>query len=768
MHTFFLNTSGQQIDNVSDLLEIELENKKLVILDCPFDTWDSREDGFRSCAVRMGNLIDDYEELSGEYQLVIYVDLISDQTYSAIPQVGTRGQEICSCLEALHAYYEDLICDTLLNELEDAGRLPLRTVILFEENLNPNRQVDRNDAVKNGIREYCRGFLGLPSEEALNGLFAERPALADEAGTEEFLGALRPLCTPGLDGQPLERYGEELDTFLKERRAGNPEAYRQLLEKVGSHSKRHSFVRVLFLTNRRGRSANKMERARRGVRLCCYLIRVTGGEGAEERLVPELDWNEVLLRLKKAKLKFGEQHRYTENLSANYTELEMAPTLYRYNREMFGLDESGHVSRELTVREVEKVRGETKKKGGETDEEPMIRADKMTVVEKENAPTRMLPGYRAVDPETGLKKEAAKKAKGRERGKDDGEKERTPKGRELAAAYEKRALALREDHTEYLKRVAAHVLDTMSDYAGKSAENSPAILRKRSVGIAEEDFRGPETDYRYAVPVKEPETDKFTKVKDFSENAYETVLQKYLEFCVGRALAVTDIKELCDAFLTKLYGIAKSLEKAKTVLLGLLAALFLLLIPFPLIQWPAITQNVVTVAVALGSFLAPFALLLAAFGIAVSAQKKKMRKEWQKFRAQADDVMRDNRTAVEQYDQLLAEYIPALRWTYEYRLDVAFYEDCCKLARAKIAHHMEKTHGRTVAVANLIQDLEYDGALEVRSEAPARAAAQKTDPAEAVDYALPFCKGEKNRAFYSVFSVNDVDEMIAKEGEGER
>ena len=113
-----------------------------------------------------------------------------------------------------------------------------------------------------------------------------------------------------------------------------------------------------------------------------------------------------------------------------------------------------------------------------------------------------------------------------------------------------------------------HVSDRLSNYAGRSAENDPALLRKRKVSVAEEDFEDTGRDYRYAKPGRPKETKKLKTVESISETAYTSTLLDYMEFCAGRSVAITDIEEQCNWFITRVHQIKESLRKIQLVAIG--------------------------------------------------------------------------------------------------------------------------------------------------------------------------------------------------------
>ena len=94
--------------------------------------------------------------------------------------------------------------------------------------------------------------------------------------------------------------------------------------------------------------------------------------------------------------------------------------------------------------------------------------------------------------------------------------------------------------------------------------------------------------------------------------------------------------------------------------------------------------------------------------------------------------------------------IPALRWVYEYKLDVDYCAECCSVADAKIEHHRRKLRDRVASIKNMLSDLEYNDSEEEE------ASRNKINTEDAVDYNVSFCSGEKNRRFYSVIDLKEL------------
>ena len=116
--------------------------------------------------------------------------------------------------------------------------------------------------------------------------------------------------------------------------------------------------------------------------------------------------------------------------------------------------------------------------------------------------------------------------------------------------------------------------------------------------------------------------------------------------------------------------------------------------------------------------------------------------------------MAGNKNAVKDYNLFLFTVIPALRWVYDYKLDVDYYYDCCIVAKAKLEHHRKKLSEREMAIGNIIADLDAGRGGESRPDGNGEG-----KPGTEIDYTKPFCTGEKNIAFYSVFTAETLNSL---------
>lgn len=753
MHTFFINTSGKELENYSDIFEIQHETRRLVSLECPLTKWTDEDQGYKTCVHKMGELIDSYKDINNDFNLILYVDLLSYDVYTSIPM--DKHRERYACLKALHSILKHYIKETFVSEMVECGRTPREVLVIFEENQPPKDSDEKTEDGKNLIRAFASTFLGLPAEPEIEKIFnSGTDAEGKEISPESFCREIAGCSCSCLGERILNTYMDQIDTFLSE--AKGYETFEQpvklMLDRIvdcaDDDSKNVSSVS--FATNRRAGISNKQEKTRRNLRLCFYVLACIEdetvydkelsreGEIPVAKAFPDIDWDEVATELSAKGSVFQKKYNETQRLSDSFADMKLAPPLYAFDNERFALDEYGKRGKVFSVVDAPKDEKD-KEKEAKDKEEGIVRPDDKKSVIVSNADARNIftkEEYPLFD----------------YRG--DEYDESILNSKATAEQYVAEAQKLRQHHLDYLNRLKVHVSDRLSNYAGRSAENEPALLRKRKVSVAEEDFEDSGRDYRYAKPGRPEEIKKLKTVKDISETAYTSAVIDYMEFCAGRSVAVTDIEEQCNWFVTRINQIGESLRKIKLVAIGLLGAIIALYIPFVFLQWKSITTDVMTVIVALLSIAVPIVLLYVIFAVVSMIQRKKYGKAWKEFKEKSDAVLEENALSAEKYDQLLSVYIPTLRWVYEYKLDVDFYEDCCKMARAKIGHHSQKLHDRVVTVGNIIEDLEIN---EVeRGQVASRARRNANDE---IDYNVSFCTGKSNRKFYSIIDSHFLDSV---------
>lgn len=732
MHTFFINTSGKEIGSYSEILEIQHETRRLVSLDCPIDKWNDAEAGYKSCALKMGEMIDNYKDMNNSYNLLIYLDLIAYEKYTSIPM--DKHRERYACLKALHSLLKHYVLATLINELDICGRTPREILLIFEENCLPKDGDETTEQSKKLIRDYTRELLGITSVQEMDKQVYPIPD--GDRDSKAFCEKIEKSFVSCLGESVLSSYTNQIEIFLRESesRETTEEPLKRLLDRIidCSDSDDKAINSVIFVTDRRAETANKQQRARRDLRLCFYVFSCADDETIFDnetksvsgtacvKQFPDVDWETAAAELAVKGSLYQIKYKQTQQLSESFTDMKLAPALYQFDNERFALDEYGKPGKIFDIVDVD------------TKKDTAIHSSEDKVVAVNAARGNSWFSENEFHPFNY---------------KGDSFEEELLGRRVLAEQYIEEACRLRKHHLDYLERLREHISDALSCYAGRSSENEPALLRKRKVSVAEDDFEEDSRDYKYTKPGKLEETKKLKNVLEASNTAYQSVLRNYLDFCAGRSVAITDIEEQCNRFVTKVHQIKKSLKRLWRIALGLLAAIIALYIPFAVVQWESITKDTSAVITAILSVAVPIAVLYLIFAVFIGIQRKKYRKAWKNFKKQSDDVLEKNAEVAEEFDRLLTVFVPSLRWAYEYKLDVDFYEECCKIARAKISHHIKKLHDRAVTVGNIIEDLETDIS---KSELVAGKASAESD--NEVDYNVSFCSGVKNKRFYSIIN----------------
>lgn len=403
---------------------------------------------------------------------------------------------------------------------------------------------------------------------------------------------------------------------------------------------------------------------------------------------------EIVDLLRKKQTLFSQKEREIKKLETQYTDLGLAPTLYKFDHEKFGLKENGERT-DAGVRGVKKPLLETE--------------DNFSDLCKEDE---------------GAQKQGGSAGAQKQGGSDDLEK------------LIKDANRLKQEHHDFLDKLKRTADTVLSHYAGRSSENNPAMLTTGG--------------YNYCADADKKQREQATieTVKDSSETAYRSALREYMSFCARRTVTLTEIDDQHDWFIAKIKRIAQSLKKLKAVSVILLVAMVVIYIPFLVIQAGDIVRNVATMMVAAVSVLVPLVLTALILAVVAASEKKQYGKAWAQFESRSKSAMAGNKNAVEEYNFFLFSVIPALRWVYDYKLDVDYYYDCCIVAKAKLEHHRKKLSEREMAIGNIIADLDAG-----------RGGESKPDGNGEIDYTKPFCTGEKNIAFYSVFTAETLNSL---------
>lgn len=741
MHTFFINTSKKELNGYDVLFDIHRENKTLVSMDCPMSDWYDPDKGYPACVKRMSDMIDGYVELNNAFNLIIYIDLPENKAYSSIQRDAFHDKEREECCRAMHILFTHVVGESIVQSLTDSGRRPQNVLIMFgEEKRFTDFYVAANDPSREDIMKRVFSYIGLPQPEQIETIAQKTYQETAQDKTALFEQRILEQCGEELVPGIRDGYREGLHLWCDEVMAeANIDRANEMLFKWISNinkaeSDRVGIEIVSCPYDCYASRVNKSVLALSELNIALYLLKCVelnsifelSAEGGEKRLIAFYVYSvQEIAPILTAKMElYADKASEIETLSKSYADLHLAPRLALFDHGKFGLDMYGDVATELVIENAEQEESEENPQENEEAAEEETEEDaavsitgnekEVNVVRKKGRTLFSAKEYAPFDYDCQIGRD---KVIGRNP---------TPE------QYIERAKNVRKHHLDYLKKLKLHVSQALSNYAGKSKENKPALLQMGG--------------YRYAA--RGTENKALEAVEDVAGKAYQSMVDQYMEFCAGRSVAITDIEQQCNWFVTRVHQIRESLRKITFVGISMLLALIALYVPYVWIQFAAITENFNTILTALGSLLAPIALLVIIFGILVVLQRRKYKEAWKDFEEKSEEALAANKLSVQKFDQLLSVVIPALRWVYEYKLDVDYCAECCSVADAKIEHHRRKLRDRILAIQNILGDLEY--------QAPEKEE-EKKDPVDisaAVDYEVAFCSGKKNRSFYSVIDSN--------------
>ena len=739
MHTFFINTSKKEFSACDVLLDIHYEQKALVSLECLMANWYDEDKGYSSCVKKMCDMIDGYSEINNTFNLIVYIDLPEYKVYSSIARDEFHDKAREECCNAMHILFTHVIRESILKELIDTGREPKRVLLMFgQEKKFATFTAAPDDPRRMAVKKWLFQLIGIPEEKDI-----ERVAKkVDQSGSEDLVSTFGEEIAMQFSGEIMpglrNGYKNLLDLWHDEiiNEKNIPKANEALFDRIVDinrvESERVGIESVACPYDCYASRVNKSVAVLSELNVALYLLKCVEFDDEFDSADPELRKNllefhaytvqEIAPLLKAKKDIFANKVAEIEAMTETYTELKLSPKLLAFDHLKFGLDMYGDKATELVVGNVQPVDTEEENDSDASGDESN------TIKIKGNTK------------EVAIVERKARKLFSRDEYKEfdyncDQNSGNMLKKKTTPEEYVEQAKIVRKHHLDYLKKLKVHVSNVLSNYAGKSKENKPALLR---VGGS-----------RYASPEKEEKV--IETVDSVSQKAYETMVDQYMRFCAGRSVAITDIEEQCNWFVSRIHQITESLKKIKAVAIGLAIAIALLYVPFIVIQFEAIVKNLLTLVTAMGSIAVPGILLYVIFGIVSLAQRKKYIKAWEEFKEKSDLALEENKVAAQKYDQLLATVIPALRWVYEYKLDVEYCLECCNVADAKVEHHRKNLRKRMISLQNMIADLEFkecDGA-QLPDDAVSNA--------EAIDYNLPFCSGKTNQSFYSVIDKRFLD-----------
>lgn len=740
MHTIFINTTKNVIGWRFDSLNIAKDLKKLMYVDYPLDRWNSETKGYETVVQQIAEHNDTYSYVSDDFNLIIYVDMIDVFDLIKVNYFDADDSEKTLLVDACKAAIVRLISETLIKKLNADERTPAEMPVLLLGMPKVKELPSGVDKTKQQVEAMMK-VLGFASMEQMNQKLADKDKtqveitdLLDESKKDVQFNlysiyrkyAQIMIDSVRKDGVPVERAS---DNF-----------YRSVTT-LHSSDCIHNLMTSEFHSNQKTITLSKEARTKHSFLLQCFILSCVNDKSVfdrEEKVkqIKELsdsDWDKIKLALCKKRKKYEIQQRKIDALNVDYTKLGFAPPLHMLARESFGLNESGNISREYAVRETEKENN-VKSKAKDKDDKQKDPEDKSDVDSLMKNESELVEQRGIV--KNWLDNSVYKKYDS------SGDEYIANMGSATADEYCARATDLANHHLNIFNKLNMHIKRTMSNYSCHSTSNMPPILRKRSVNMGESAADSDKNDYIYAKRnggeiVKE--TEPTETIVETSKRSYVSIMLEYLKFDAGRGIMMRGIKDQAEWFINRIKQLEKSLKKLIWIFAVMMVALAVVYMPFVLIQWHSIVKGVDTVVIALASIGIPYGLLFLIYCVCRVLQKRKMKTAWEKLVEVSNEASEENRRLISAYDEMMTRYIPALRWLYEYVLDVDFHCDCCAMARAKLAHHNKKLSEISEDLNNLLEDLDYPE--EYEGDIPHE---------DFVEYTNAFCDGEKNIEFYSI------------------
>ena len=171
MHTFFINTSDRDFMSDKEIMDIEITNRKLLFLNYYLKDWQDSKKGYIACADKISELIDNHKDINNDFNIVIYVDLTAIEMYNSLEPGIDNHLKREACLFAFYSVLKHYIDDTLIKRLSDFARVPVETVIIFEENKKPEDHLKLDDERhRKMLEDYIAKVIGFPESDVFGKL----------------------------------------------------------------------------------------------------------------------------------------------------------------------------------------------------------------------------------------------------------------------------------------------------------------------------------------------------------------------------------------------------------------------------------------------------------------------------------------------------------------------------------------------------------------------------------------------------------------------
>lgn len=374
MHTFFINTSDKNVDEGKILFDINYENRALVALKCRIEDWPDKEKGYLACVEKMSEMMDMYDDMNKQFNLIIYIDL-SAMRKEALEQ-DTMANDYRGYMEALSIVYCRVMRNTIINALECRSRSPREILIMFGTEEKRICGADISSPYENDlVIEPLRLFIGLPPDKDIFKLHDDivSPEHNDEGKMSK---ALAESCKKKAEYfSAAEIFAEEFLEYCRKAETS--------CDQEGIHEEYLSFVRTAVSNNQKSRNGtrinailcpldneaeadNKAARTLNSLRIACYILACVydgtifdnNTEQKELRSFDALSIEKITEALAEKRSEYVYALISLNEMSSRFSELKLTPVLYSFKGNVFDYNEDG----DAISCSVERPVGESKKK----------------------------------------------------------------------------------------------------------------------------------------------------------------------------------------------------------------------------------------------------------------------------------------------------------------------------------------------------------------------------------------------------------------------
>ena len=737
-HTFFINASSGTFERYRNLLEMEVEKRTLLTPDMiddgkpsyPIGAWldfDGEKRNYEHCADKIVEIINSDKNVGDHFNLLIYINLNEFEEYLCIAEQNVN--EKVHCREALRRILRSFVYHTMYDTLEKHCCAPMETLLILDTGYEPfdieveSERIHEMQCRLLGMDEAFfenYGKMGASEKNFEEMFLREKQKRSFWQGVREFyIDSLKRLfCS----------YAPELSDPLLVGELLKPERS-DCAKKVKT---------VLFEENRwaGGRTAGTK------IALYVYLLKCINagtilrspdhnkGDGGVIA-IPKVNTGALKTVLKqKRSLYEREYKRFYLDGSCEEMKADFQSKIENISYSRYGLNQYGTRACQppKPILEISKVSSEMKKYM-----EEHIQQDEET--DEYEKPSKK------------------KKIKGPKVGSDA----------ELIA----KADDIKSNHENFPNFLKTNVNVLLSDYAQGSPLNE-ARLPKRKPNekhyLLTEEKKPSETEETERKSAMQEEDPEIEDVRTFSREAYRTAKEEYLKENRVPCISETIINDQYEWVKKRAREIAESIRNIRRAAALVCALLCCAYLPFFIIQWNRISENLFTLGGALITAAIPFVILIGVMGYLIGKQQEEYTKAYLIFLGNVEKSVRTNKTAWNGYISLLEKEIPSLRYLYEYKSDVDCAFQYYRVELGKCQHHRNMLARRKETIANILEDL--NDVPEATGEFYDYAAGSDKEDKNAlrVDYKQAYSCG-RNAEIYSILTQKDI-EAITEETKG--